>query len=243
MTTDSTLRRFESAPPTGHGVAISALHPAYRSGRTIFPSRVFDPDEVARLLKDGHQQRKIGKTVQKGPRRGWPIFTLTLEERATCPRSCVAWAFCYGNAMHAAERVTAGPETMARLWQELADLEAEHPAGFLVRLHILGDFFSEVYVDFWRQALDAFPALHVFGFTARDPHGDPIGEALFDLAMQQWERFAIRFSGMAGPLWASRIGEDDAEAIACPAQTGATACCATCALCWQSQRSIAFRRH
>jgi hypothetical protein len=58
----------------------------------MFPSRVFDPDEVQRVLKDGHQSRKIGKFVTKGKMRGFPIFTLTLEERATCPRSCLAWA-------------------------------------------------------------------------------------------------------------------------------------------------------
>lgn len=243
MTTASTLRRFDSVAPTGHGVAISALHPAHRSGRSIFPSRVFDPSEVRRVLKTGHQQRKIGKTVQKGPRRGWPIYTLTLEERATCPRTCAAWAFCYGNAMQAAERIVAGEELHAALWQELADLNSDHPGGFLVRLHILGDFHSEAYVQLWREALAAFPALHVFGFTARDPHDGGIGSELFDLAMRDWGRFAIRFSGMAGPLWASRIGDDDAEAVTCPAQTGATACCATCMLCVASQRSIAFRRH
>jgi hypothetical protein len=90
---------------------LGALDPAYRSGRSIFPSRVFDPDEVQRVLKDGHQSRKIGKFVTKGPRRGWPLFTLTLEERATCPRSCKAWAFCYGNNMQAAERIVAGPSS------------------------------------------------------------------------------------------------------------------------------------
>jgi hypothetical protein len=240
---DSSLRRHGSVAPDGHGIAISALHPAYRSGRTIFPSRVFDPDEVKRLLKSGHQNRKIGRDVRKGPRRGWPIYMLTLEERATCPRTCQAWAYCYGNQSQAAERINATDDLMAHLWQELADLEAEHPAGFLVRLHILGDFFSELYVDFWRQALDNFPALHVFGFTARDPHADPIGEAVHDLAMANWDRFAIRFSGQPGPLWASRIADDDPEAVTCPAQLGRTDCCATCALCWQSQRSIAFRRH
>jgi hypothetical protein len=84
------------------------------------PVRVFDPDEVKRVLKDGHQSRKIGKTAMKGPRRGWPIFTLTLEERATCPRTCAAWAFCYGNAMQAAERIVAGAELEQALWDELA---------------------------------------------------------------------------------------------------------------------------
>lgn len=239
-----TLRRFAGKlAPSGHGLTLSTLHPAHRSGRTVFPSRVFDPDEVDRLLKDGHQSRKIGKIVQKGPRRGWPIYTLTLEERATCPRSCAAWAFCYGNNMQAAERIAAGPALEARMWSELDALQAAHPAGFLVRLHVLGDFYSLAYVDLWRRALDAFPALAVFGFTAHGPES-PIGEALMDMADAGWERFAIRFSGRPGHMRASRIADgDDPLAIACPAQTGASDCCATCALCWQSERSISFRRH
>jgi hypothetical protein len=224
-------------------VSISALHPAYRSGRSIFTSRVFDPDEVQRVLKTGHQSRKIGKAVMKGPRRGWPIFTLTLEERATCPRTCRAWGICYGNNMHAAERIVAGEALEAALWQELADLDAEYPRGFLVRLHVLGDFYSAAYVKLWREALAAFPALHVFGFTAHDPADAGMGEALFDLATRQWERFALRFSGLGGGRFASRIGDGDSEAVPCPAQTGASECCATCMLCVHSQRSILFRRH
>jgi hypothetical protein len=142
MVAASSLRRFGTVAPTGAGVAISPLHPAHRSGRTIFTSRVFDPDEVQRVLKDGHQSRKIGRVVQKGHRRGWPIYTLTLEERATCPRTCSAWSFCYGNNMQAAERIVAGPDMEAALWSELAALQAAHPAGYLVRLHVLGDFYS-----------------------------------------------------------------------------------------------------
>jgi hypothetical protein len=136
---------------------------------------VFDPDEVGRVLKDGHQSRKIGKAVTKGPRRGWPIFTLTLEERATCPRTCKAWGFCYGNNMQAAERIVAGERLEAALGLELLALQRQHPGGFMVRLHVLGDFYSEDYVRFWTSALDRFPALHVFGFTARLP-GTPIGD-------------------------------------------------------------------
>lgn len=244
MVTASTLRRFGSAAPTGHGVKISALHPAYRSGRTIFPTRVYDPHEVQRVLKTGHQSRKIGKTVMKGRRRGWPIFTLTLEERATCPRTCKAWGICYGNAMQAAERIVAGEELEGALWRELADLNVRHLAGFMVRLHVLGDFYSLEYVRLWERALAAFPALHVFGFTARLPAEGEIGAALFDLASHAWDRFAVRFSGAEGPIMASRLDDGaDTEAIVCPAQLGLTDCCATCALCWQSRRSIAFRRH
>jgi hypothetical protein len=243
MTHTTTLRRFGSVAPTGAGVAISALHPAYRTGRTIFSSRVFDPAEVGRVLKDGHHSRKIGRAVTKGHRRGWPIFTLTLEERATCPRTCAAWSFCYGNGMHAAEPIVAGAELEQALWYELEALQAEHPRGFMIRLHILGDFYSLDYVSLWARALAAFPGLHVFGFTARNRDSDPIGRALFELAMLDWDRFAIRFSGAGGDLWASRIGDHDPEAIACPAQTGATECCASCSVCWASQRSISFARH
>jgi hypothetical protein len=220
---------------------LGALNPAFRTGRTIFSSRVFDPHEVKRVLKDGHQNRKIGREVRKGPRRGWPIFTLTLEERATCPRSCNAWAYCYGNSMQAAERIVGGPELEAALLSELHELQRQHPRGFMVRLHVLGDFYSQDYVRFWTSALGCFPALHVFGFTARLP-GTPMGDLLFAAAVGDWERFAIRFSGRRGPTLGSVLGEH-ADAIACPAQTEATDCCATCALCWQSQRSISFARH
>lgn len=210
----------------------------------MFPSRVFDASEVGRVLKDGHQSRKIGKTVTKGARRGWPIYTLTLEERATCPRSCVAWGTCYGNNMQAAERISPGPELQAALTAELAALQEEHPSGFLVRLHVLGDFYSVAYAEFWRDALDRFPALHVFGFTARLP-GTEIGDILAPLIDDRWDRFAIRYSGSDFPEKSAEILTSDggSRGIVCPAQTGATECCATCALCWHSTRTIAFRRH
>lgn len=241
---DSTLRRFATVAPTGSGVTINSLHPAYRGARSIFPSRVFAPDEIGRLLKSGHNSRKIGKEVRKGARRGWPIYTLTLEERATCPRSCNVWGECYGNSMQAAERLTPGPGLEEALAHELADLQRNHPAGFMVRLHVLGDFYSAGYVEFWRRALDDFPALHIFGFTARLP-GTEIGDALWELAEARWDRFAIRFSGAGLPTKSSEIWESstDSHAVLCPAQTGSTDCCATCMLCIHSDRSIAFRRH
>ena len=84
-------RRFERPLPEGRGLTLPAYHHAVRGGRTLFPTRVYEAGEVARVLKDGHQSRKIGKVIAKGRRRGWPIYTLTLEERATCPRRCAEW--------------------------------------------------------------------------------------------------------------------------------------------------------
>lgn len=246
MVAASTLRRFGSIEPTGRGIVLPAYHPAAKAGNTIFPSRVFDPNEVQRVLKTGHQSRKIGKVVTKGHRKGWPIFTLTLEERATCPRTCTEWLHCYGSNMQAAERIVAGPALETALLAELAALQRKHPRGFMVRVHVLGDFYSTRYVETWREALVCFPALHLFGFTARqcaDEIGDSVARLIGEFG---WARVAVRFSGAAGRIQASRVlepGAIDVEAIVCPAQTGAADCCASCALCWQSDRSIAFRRH
>jgi len=242
----TSMRRFGSLPADGRGLVLPAFHPAVRGARSIFPSRVFAPEEVRRLLKSGHHSRKIGKIVAKGPRKGWPIYTLSLEERASCPRSCREWQSCYGNNMQAAERIEHGPALIEALGPELCDLAREHPGGFLVRLHVLGDFWSPEYVAFWNGMLRALPMLAVFGFTAHDPAGD-IGRAVSLLiADHGWMHAAIRFSGAPHEHGAARVigaGETDPDAVACPAQTGATDCCATCALCWHSQRSIAFRRH
>jgi hypothetical protein len=244
MVAASTLRRFGTVEAHGNRVTLSALHPAYRTGRSLFPSRVFDPDEVQRVLKDGHQSRKIGKFVTKGKLRDFPIFTLTLEERATCPRSCLQWAHCFGNNMQAAERIVAGEELEAALWHELADLQAKHPDGFLVRLHVLGDFYSVRYAELWYEALEAYPALHIFGYTAREPTSE-IGQLICEMIGVWPTRFHVRFSGWNGPRNGSVV-VDSAEAtehVVCPAQTGKTDCCATCALCWHSDRTIAFLRH
>jgi hypothetical protein len=248
MVAASVLRRHQTPHKArDRGIApvtLSALDPAYRTGRSMFPSRVFDPIEVARVLKDGHQSRKIGKFVAKGPRRGWPIYTLTLEERATCPRDCKAWAFCYGNSMQAAERITAGAELEEALWNELLALQFAHPGGFMIRLHVLGDFYSATYVKLWARALKAFPALHVFGFTAHDRES-PIGSLLYAMAIADWQRFAIRFSGLRDATLGSQLQPDvHPDAIPCPAQTGATdAAAPACVLCWHSRRSISFAKH
>lgn len=248
MVADSVLRRHRAAHKRhdrdNSAIVLSALHPAHRTGRTMFPSRVFDPDEVARLLKDGHQSRKIGKFVTKGKLRGFPIYTLTLEERATCPRSCLQWATCYGNSMQAAERIVAGPALEAALWDELSTLQTQHPGGFLVRLHVLGDFYSVRYAELWHEAFDAYPALHIFGYTARSPQSE-IGQVICQMIGVWPERFHMRFSGWNGPRNGSVVIDqgEPTEHVVCPAQTGKTDCCATCAFCWHSDRTVAFLRH
>lgn len=83
--------------------------------------------------KSGDNARKIGARILKGRWKDYAVYTLTLEERKTCPTSCHHWRSCFGNKMHLADRVAAGPDLLWRLEREIALLEIRHPGGFAVR--------------------------------------------------------------------------------------------------------------
>jgi hypothetical protein len=243
-------RRFEDHLEGSRHIHLPSDHPALRIGRTLFPSRVADPADralVPRLLKSGKWSRKIGSHVTKGAWKGMPIYTLTLEERATCPRACEHWSSCYGNKMNWSQRLRHGEALEARLVEELADV-AEQRAnrrGFVVRLHILGDFFSVQYVRLWSHALLRHPGLRIYGYTRHWPD-DPIGREIDNLNRIERERWRIRFSNAPRPLFRTTtiVREEDAgEAIVCPAQTGRASSCGECSLCWASDKPIAFLEH
>ena len=242
---------------------LAADHPALSEGRTIFPSTVVDPLASPRMLVGGRNSPKLGAMVEKGPWRGMPVFQLTLEERKTCPRSCPVWAGCYGDAMHLARRHDASSEDfLVALWAEVVTTyravmnERAAPPGMVVRLHVLGDFFSPQYVAVWADLLDKLPGLHVFGYTARredadDEESRSTARALRELTDTSWDRFAIRFSrDTAGPqravVYDTVKAATDAGAIVCPAQMEQTASCSTCGLCWAPagrKLTIGFLRH
>jgi hypothetical protein len=238
-------RRFHGVENNkGPKITLEPWDPRSRAGTTVFPTTVIPASKLVRVLKSGVNSRKIGREVAKGRLAGAPIFTLTLEERATCPRSCLEWSRCYGNNMHFAQRIFDDGTLTRRLWGELASLAAEHAKGFLVRLHVLGDFYSIEYVEFWRQALADFAALNVFGFTARMPP-DPIGVAIAEMMAANYERCRIRFSGLRSEEDGSIVinSEEEKIGIICPAEQDPDRCCATCALCWNSNKTISFLRH
>lgn len=113
-------------------------HQAVLEARTLFPSQVSQPDNS--VLKSGDNQRKLGKQITKGKWKGFPVFSLTLQERATCPTACLQYAACYGNNMHHATRYEHGPDLERQIWKELYFLQQKYPTGFVVRLHRLGIF-------------------------------------------------------------------------------------------------------
>jgi hypothetical protein len=126
-------------------LAFDARHPAFIEGRSIFSRKgVRKPADIKNLLVSGHSNVKIGNDVRVGLFKGYRIFTLTLQERATCPRSCLNWTTCYGNNMPYASRVdhTDKVEFERRLETEVETLLRKPWPGILVRLHALGDFFS-----------------------------------------------------------------------------------------------------
>lgn len=236
-----------------HSLATTASMPAvdnaaFDEGRTIFVSTVVDVAGLNNAFVEGKNSRKIGGMISKGPASGFPIFTLTLEERKTCP-VCAHWRSCYGNNMHLAKRIRHGAAFEERIAAELTILQSRFPGGFAIRLHVLGDFYSVEYVRLWESFLARFPAMFVFGFTARWRREDPIARELVDLVMREWDtgRFRVRFSDApvdeCSTVSIEHPRQKPADAIICPAQTGATDSCGTCGLCWHTRRRIAFLTH
>lgn len=244
------LRRFTEHERRIGASQMSAADPAAMEGHTRYKAMVFQPDEHTRVFKSGHHNKKIGKKVLRGRWSGMPIYTLTLEERATCPRSCHHWLDCYGNKMHWSQRLAHGQELEEFMELELMRLQQTHPGGFVIRLHILGDFYSIGYVVRWLGWLKQFPALRVYGYTAHRP-GTPIGDSVNALRKRIPERFAIRVSLPAGEAvrgWPAAVtvrpGEQRPPGVSCPAQQDQTECCSTCALCWDMMdKAVLFVEH
>lgn len=246
----NTLRRFLDHKEAGEPYTLASSHLAARLGTSLFREGRLKSAAFAdhSILTSGHNNRKIGAFVTKGKWKGFPIYTLTLEERATCPRSCLHWLDCYGNKMNWPTRWMADADLIPAIARDLRCVADKNPAGFVVRLHVLGDFFSSSYAKQWACWLDEFPGLRIFGYTAWLPD-TPIGKVVADLAESCWDRFAVRTSNGDGDLRTTRTTYEPnasgelAGGIVCPAQTGKAECCGTCALCWQTQRPIVFLAH
>lgn len=245
---NTSVSRFDPKALVGKSAKMPPFDsPAITEGRTIYPSTVVSASAALNVLISGKNHWKIGDQITKGRWKGFPVYTLTLEERATCPSSCDHWRSCFGNQMHLARRIEHGAALEQRLSHDLVRLQAAHPGGFAVRLHVLGDFYSVEYVRLWAKFLKAFPALHVFGFSARWQREDPIAVELVRLVIAKWMRFAVRFSNApadeCSTVSIEHPGQAPDDAIICPQQLGKTASCSTCGLCWASRKRIAFIQH
>ena len=194
---------------------------------------------------------KLGKKVTKGILKDMPIFTVTLEERATCSNTCLHWWTCYGNNMPFATRYEANDALTDTMEIELKELNRKHKNGFLVRLHILGDFYSVEYVELWDKWLAQFDNLYVYGYSERKT-GTPIGDALNILRERWTNRFMVRVSGDFSLSTMTAISFDDNRAVTqienkqaflCPVQEDKTDSCGTCGLCWTAKKNVVFKTH
>ena len=191
------------------GAALAVNHPALLESRSLFRLYGVVPSAASpRLLVSGVNSPKIGKMVEVGPWRGMPIFTLTLEERATCPMTCDLLAECYGNAMPRARRHRYDADLIPLLDAELRQKALEHPRGFVVRLHVLGDFPDVLYARHWVKWIASIRPLRVFGYTAHRVESE-IGSLIQAINVVMPRRWVIRFSVPPGtspaPMQATTI--------------------------------------
>ena len=188
-----------------------------------------------------------GRYVKKGKLKGAEVYTLTLTERETCPQSCGHWDDCYGNNMPFAHRLEHGRELENRLIKEVKDKcrkAAEKGRKVLIRLHVLGDFYSVGYVRMWRQLLVLHKNLYVWGYTHVTPSDNLQIYHQLQLARDGFpERWHIRWSDTCGDFSANSA-ELTHEGIVCPEQEGKTQACTTCSLCWDApDKNIIFKTH
>jgi len=193
-----------------------------------------------------------GKLVTKGRLKGAEVFTLTLTERETCPQSCGHWEDCYGNNMPFAHRLEHGPEFEARLEREVATKchkAAMKGRQVLIRLHVLGDFYSAEYVRLWDNLLARFDNLNVWGYTHVTENDDYlVYHLLHRMRIEFGSRWAVRWSDQVNESFSANSEAIQkpvkGKAIVCPEQEGKTLACTTCALCWDKENvQIIFKTH
>ena len=201
------------------------------------------------VLKPARNNKKLGNgVVKKGRWKGMPLFSVTLVERETCPSDCIRWDSCYGNNMPFAHRFVVNLDFYETVEKELKALSIKYPKGFVVRLHILGDFPHLEYVMFWRMMLVRFSQLHIYGYTAHNPVTNLGGHIDTQLnRLYPYGKCVIRFSlplryNSNGWRYASPkdLGKDSFH---CPEQTEKTESCLTCAACWESTKTVFFEEH
>lgn len=215
-----------------------------RFGKSIKP-----PKEG--MIKSGKQNAKLGGTVTVKMWQGMPIYSLTLEERATCPKTCDQWDNCYGNNMPFAHRYDHTHADFYRfLAEDLDRLARKHPQGFVMRLHVLGDFFDAEYVAFWVNCLRRIPQLRIYGYT-HHKSTSALGQLIRGVNNEFPDRFRVRISDNWRLTFSANVVPVDVRPenlnksqLLCPEQTGKTESCATCGLCWsQPKRQILFMEH
>lgn len=201
------------------------------------------------MLKRGKQNAKLGDKVTVRKWKGMTMYSLTLEERATCPSDCEQWDNCYGDNMPFAHRFDhTDPTFKDQLGIQLQQLNNKHPEGFVVRLHVLGDFYDGLYITQWQLWLHKFENLRVFGYTHHAADSQ-LGNMINNINRIYPDRFRVRFSDDWDQEFSAHVSKTEdtvrllGNGIVCPEQTGQTSSCTTCGYCWTSDHPVVFIEH
>ena len=210
------------------------------------------------------EDKKLNKKIKdaiilKGKWSGMPLISLTIEERSTCPTTCLHWLDCYGNSMGFAKRYIHGEDLEKQIKKDIHKFARLYKGGFVVRLHILGDFYSLEYVEMWGKLLEKYNNLYVFGYTAR-LKGTPIGDAVYNLQNDRWW---IRISnGDDNEMCANEVNAKalkqltNGNAFICPHmlykkesthtetyKPRKAMNCSRCGACWSTLKNVIFPQH
>lgn len=177
------------------------------------------------------------------------MYSLSLEERATCPSDCEQWDNCYGDNMPFAHRFDhTDPNFISYLEVQLRALNEKHPEGFVVRLHVLGDFYDGLYIVQWQLWLNQYENLRVFGYTHHTADSQ-LGNMINNINRIYPDRFRIRYSDDWDQEFSAHVSKTEntvrllGNGIVCPEQTGQTSSCTTCGYCWTSDHPVVFIEH
>jgi hypothetical protein len=145
-----------------------------------------------------------------------------------------------------AHRIEHGPELEKRIKSEVEELCGTY-RGVIIRLHVLGDFYSEMYVMLWGQLLAKYSNLAIWGFTGHSPKS-LIGKTIGWVRAKFGDRFAVRFSNAPKYKFSANSADlfkpEKNKSVICPEQTGATESCATCTICWAAKdMQVLFMTH
>jgi len=202
-------------------------------------------------IKDtGKSAGKAGKynRITRGKYKGYRMYALTLVERETCSTACEHWHDCYGNNLYLAKRYRLD---LDRLKSDLDKLAQKEKGKFILRLHILGDFSTVEYIQFYLDSLVRYPDMVIFGYSRSwdNPELRPLLDQL-----QNHNRVHLRYSGMKSEtMTALSMDSDytkklvaDKKAFVCPVQAGSKIdACMDCGLCFNPRVStpVAFITH
>lgn len=215
-----------------------------RRTRTKYQKNVKSPS--LNMLKPGKQNAKLGNKVTVKMWQGLPMYSLTLEERMSCPDYCAQWDNCYGNNMPFGHRFDhTDPTFIPLLKDNIQQLLHKHKQGIVIRLHVLGDFFDIDYCLFWVSMLLENPMLKVFGYTHHALTTD-MGQAVNAINKITPTQARIRFSDdytTEFSAYTKTTQPASSNGIYCPEQTGKTDSCATCGYCWSSGKPVIFIEH